>query len=267
MSIIGCAVHYGVEQQEGTLLTASALYPMLIQGFDNGVVGKQQDFINDNGADIPGKLGTAEYNGGDVRGDVLWNDVLLDAITPSGLSVTPVSDATAIAAVTNIPVSAVRTRVPININASAKYLGLYLAWTDTAPTTPTQLFLAQPLYEILPISLYNWQPEGMGFGIKGYKSIWKLLIAYRATAAVTLVITSFDGTAPITVTLPSTGGAYQKLLFTLPANKALLYFLSASCASLWQPYFDEWEIHVAPWGRQDMCVVFKDITQPLGDGR
>jgi hypothetical protein len=264
---VPCSVHYGVEQQEGTLLTPNTLYPMLIQGFNTGVVGKQQDLVNDNGTNITAKLGTAEYNGGDARGNILWNDVLLDAIPSSGISVTPVSDATAIAAVTNIPAALIRTRTPVNVNATAKYLGLYISWTDTLPASPTNLFLAQPLYEILPIALYNWQPEGMGFGIKGYKSIWKMLVAYRATAAVTLTITAYDGYAPTVITLPSTGGAYRKTLFTFTANKALLYFFSASCAALWQPYFDEWEIHVAPWGRQDMCMVFKDITKPIGDGQ
>jgi hypothetical protein len=131
MPITGCACHYGVEQQEGTLLTSSILYPMLIQGFVDGSVGVQTDFVNDNGGAISGKLGTAEYNGGDVRGDVLWNDVLMDAIYPSGLQITPVSDGQAITAPTNLVAVTSRTRVPVNVNVPAKYLGLYITWTDT----------------------------------------------------------------------------------------------------------------------------------------
>ena len=257
-------VHYGVEQQNGTLLTPATLYPVLIQGFNNGVIGRQIDNTNDNGVAITCDLATLEFNGGDARADMLWGDVWIDSIPINGLTATPVSSGAGLVAATAISASASRGRTVIAINAPSKFAGVHLNWTDNFPGSSTVLYLWQPMFEVLPVSLKVWKPEGMGFGIKGYKSIWKIHAAYRSNDPVTLTITAYDGTSPAVITLPSTGGAYQKNLFLLTPNKGHLYFFTASCPSLWTPYLDEWEIHVAAWGRQSECIVAKDLSIPMG---
>jgi len=262
-------VHYGVEQQKGTLTgTTPLLYPAVVMADTNGVLWKQQDNHNDNATPIACVLATFEWDGADKRASQNWNDVILNCTPVSGISLAPVSYGAAVVTAIAIGASPTRATSIANVATSAKFMGVLLAWTDNFSTqsVATSVNFWQPLFQPLPIPLNIWKPEGTGFGIEGYKSIYRIVAAYRAPAAVTMTITTYDGTSPAVITLPSTGNAYRKAIFTLTPNKGMLFFFQALCAQAWQPYFDEWEIHVAPWGRSGPCAILKDFPKLMGAG-
>ena len=193
---------------------------------------------------------------------------MVASIPVSGMSVRPVSAGAYIAAAVAIAQSSSRVVSLGDINAESLFCGVRLSWTDDfdSVSQPTELISWQPMVQPLPIPLLSWYPEAMGFGLEGYKTIWKMIVAYKSTAAITLAITAYDGTSPSNVTLPSTSGAYRKTVFTLSPNKGMLFKLSATSSAQWTPYFDEWEIHVGKWGRQEPCTVFRNLTQVMGEG-
>jgi hypothetical protein len=261
-------VSYAVEQQAGTLLGGPTLYPEVVMGDTLGHLWQQQDNHNDNGIPIACTLATFEWDGGDKRADALWNDVMLNATPVSGISVTPVSYGSTVVPTVLIPASSTRGRFFVNVASPAKFMGILLTWTDNFLTQsgPTSVNFWQPLFESLPIQLNIWSPEGTGFGLEGYKTIYRILAAYRSTSPVVLTIRAYDGTSPEVIALPSTNGQYRKTMFTLTANKGMLFFFSALGGLAWQPYFDEWEIHVGQWGRSGPCTVIKDLPKLMGAG-
>jgi hypothetical protein len=97
----------------------------------------------------------------------------------------------------------------------------------------------------------TWQTQASTFGLLGFMHIRQVSITYAATAPVTLTITAFDGTSPLPIVLPATGGAVQKLVLVPTFNKGQLYFLNASSAQPFQIYVDKSELLVGQWGRQD----------------
>lgn len=262
------SVHYGVEQQTGTILTSGTDYSYLYMGAVNGQVFYQVDLHNDGDTPITVKLATLEYNGGDARADQLWNDLILDSTPVAPITVTPIFNAQSLAASSIIGARTTRDQAIINVGTSSEFMGIYINYTEDfrVQTEPTILYLWQPLHESLPIHVLNWSPEGMGFGLPGYKFVYRLVAAYRATDDVTLTLTAYDGTSPQPITLPSTNGEYRKTLFTFTPNKGMLYFMTATSSEPWQPYTDEWELHVGQWGRPGACTIFRDLTLPGGVG-
>jgi hypothetical protein len=90
-------------------------------------------------------------------------------------------------------------------------------------------------------------------------------VAYRSTAAVTLTITAYDGTSPAQVTLPSTGGAVQKVTFPLTFNKGTLYTYSFTSAQPFAIYEDDLEVLVGAWGRGDSYTNYPLVGGARGD--
>jgi hypothetical protein len=125
--------------------------------------------------------------------------------------------------------------------------------------TVWRLFGIEYVFQPMPESVLNWQCQATSFGFNGYVHAKEVLAAYSSTAPVTLTITCFDGTSPSVVTLPSTGGAYQKALFQLSPNKGLLYTFQASSSQNWQPYLRDWEIRVKQWGSAGPYETYKNI--------
>ena len=263
--------HYSVEQQAGTLLDTSALYSALVMGDENGKVHVQRDLTNDNGTPINAVVATFEFNGGDVRSNELYNDQFLDLVPAAvaGVNATILDGGVAAQAVFVIPTSTSRQHTNVPIGLELSYMGVLLEWTDDfdQQSVATLLRSWQPMFQSVPISLTLWKNQGTAFGLSGYKHIPWLLIAYRASAPVTLTITVYDGTAPAVLTLPSTGGAYQKTLFWLTFNKAMLYFIQAECDDAeWQLYLSDSEIPVGAWNRGDPYTIVRDIPTALGVG-
>lgn len=116
-----------------------------------------------------------------------------------------------------------------------------------------------------PEQAETWITQATAHGITGYMHIARIMAAWASTAPVTLTITSFDGQSPAPITLPSTGGQFQKQLFTLTPNKGVLYTYSASCANPCQIFWEDFEIHVGAWRRQEGYMIFKNIGGNVGN--
>ena len=104
------------------------------------------------------------------------------------------------------------------------------------------------IYQLAPEAAENWQTQGTTFGFEGFMHAQRVVFAYSSSATVTLTISTFDGYSPLPVTLPSTGGAYQKLEFMLTPNKGRLYFFNGLSSAPWRPYLKDCEVYVKPWG-------------------
>ncbi len=264
-------VHYAVEQQAGTLLSNSSTYSALVMGDDNGLVHVQRDLINDNGTPITGVVATQEFNGGDVRGNELYNDQFLDLVPASttGVSATILEGGISVLGPVTIASAATRVHTNVPIGLELSYMGVLLEWIDDfdIQSIPTLLRSWQPMFQSVPISVFLWKNQGTDFGLLGYKHIPYILFAYKASADVTLTITVYDGTSPAVITLPSTSGAYRKTLFRLTANKGLLYFFTAQCTDAeWQPYLSDTEIYVGAWERGESYQVVRNIQEAGGVG-
>lgn len=131
--------------------------------------------------------------------------------------------------------------------------------------TPWRKFSFDWVWEPTPENVLNWETQGSSFGMNGYVHIFKILAAYASTDPVNLNITCFDGVSPQQVVLPPTGGAYQKVLFTLTANKGLLYFFQGVSTSPWKAYLDDWEISVKEWGSAQGYSTYKNLGGERGD--
>jgi hypothetical protein len=136
--------------------------------------------------------------------------------------------------------------------------------TDTVPWRHWEgelEWIAQPTPELAE----TWTCQPTAHGLTGYMHVARIMAAWASTAPVALTITAFDGQSPAVITLPSTGGAYQKQLFILTANKGVLYTYSASSASPCQIFWEDFEIHVGSWRRQDGYMIFKNIGGNVGN--
>jgi hypothetical protein len=126
-------------------------------------------------------------------------------------------------------------------------------------TTPWRFFDVTFVFEPTPELAETWETQATSFGNNGFSHIQRIVAAYVASAPITLTITAFDGTSPIPVTLPSTGGAYQKLLVVLTYNKGQLYTFAAQSTGQFQLYLDDWEILVGAWGREGAYTTWKSL--------
>jgi hypothetical protein len=128
-----------------------------------------------------------------------------------------------------------------------------------------RFFDVEWIFEATPEMAETWGPtQGTSFGFNGYSHIQRIVAAYAATEEVTVTIRAFDGTSPAVITLPATGGAYQKLLQVLTFNKGQLYFFAATSPAQFQLYLDDWEVLVGHWGRQDGYLTWKSLGAPHG---
>jgi hypothetical protein len=121
------------------------------------------------------------------------------------------------------------------------------------------------IFQPAPESVYNWQTQGTAHGFPGFFHAQRMIFAYSATAPVTLTITAFDGTSPAPITLPATGGAYQKQEFMFTPNKGRLFFYQAESTARWRPYLADCEIYLKPWGSTGPYENKPVIGDPHGD--
>lgn len=119
--------------------------------------------------------------------------------------------------------------------------------------------------EPTPEQVRTWQTQATAHGLTGYMHIFQVTVAYAATAPVTLTITSYDGASPQAITLPATGGAYQKTTFLLSFNKGMLYSYQGVSAAPWQAFLNDWEILVGQWNRQGPYLNYQTIGGIRGD--
>lgn len=268
-------VHYLIKGPEDDFTTVpSTGYARLVMGDADGNVWTQEDFQDDNGVSIPCAIATFEYNGGDIRADQFWGDAFLDAIPANGLAVTPIANRLAAGPSTSIAINSGRVQSVVKASGiEAKSLGILVEWDEDysygypGQAQATELLGWQPMSQPVPIKVFRWQTQATSFGMDGYGHIREILAAYKSTSPVTLSITAFDGNSPANVTLPSTSGAVQKVLFPVTFNKGMLYTFDGVSDEPWTPYFDSWEFHVGQWGRTEGYRTVRDIEAPKGIGR
>lgn len=158
---------YHPEQQEGTVLTNSELYSMLVFGTVNGKVAKQQDLTNDLGSPIPCVIATWEFNGGDIRSSDQWGDIYLDVAPVSGMIATPMAFSLSAAPVTVLPPSA-RDQFTVSVGGAllSNFLGVQLTWTDDFSTQsqPTTLYVWQPSFLDKPETIADRSSDWYSLG-------------------------------------------------------------------------------------------------------
>lgn len=267
---------YHVEQPEGSLQVGTpTLNPVLlfavlkinaIAGTATATVANQTPLSNDLGVPIGCILATHEDPAGDMRATKQWGDYFVDCIAAAqgaALAITPVSLGAGVAPQRTLVQSLARQRTALSVGGivTSDFLGLAFAWTDdfSQQSAETQLFVWQPSYAIQPPGAVAWKTFGGSFGLSGFFHVPQVVLAYVATQSITLTITSFDGQSPAAITLPSTGGAYQKRLLRLSPNKGLLYTFQMSSAAPFQLFLDDSSLYIGPWGRTSPYLEAKDF--------
>jgi hypothetical protein len=115
--------------------------------------------------------------------------------------------------------------------------------------------------EPTPETALTWKTQPSTHGLKGYMHVRQVSITYASSQVVTLAIAVFDGTSPVAIALPSTGGAVKKVVVPLTFNKGQLYSYNFTSAATFQVYQDKCEVLVGEWGRNGGY-----ISRPLVGG-
>lgn len=110
----------------------------------------------------------------------------------------------------------------------------------------TRLYLWQ--IQALPDQVMGWRSQWISHGMDSYHHVGWIDAAYCANNNVTLQLQAFDGTSANNITLPSTGGAYQRVRFNPTFNKGMLYRYSANSNSPFQFVLTDWIAYVKQWG-------------------
>lgn len=116
-----------------------------------------------------------------------------------------------------------------------------------------------------PEFTYTWITQRTSHGLSGFHFIQRMLFAYASTAAVTLTVTAFDGVSPSVITLPSTGGLYQKVVIIFTFNKGLLFQYSAISTSPFQIWLSALESIIGVWGRNGAFINYPLLGTVGGD--
>ncbi len=136
------------------------------------------------------------------------------------------------------------------------------------PNAPVRVFLPECkwVFEPTPENAIQWGPtQWTAHGMTGYQFVGRLEVSYSSTASVTLTITSYDGTSPQAITLPSTGGVTNKLLVTPTFNKGQLYQYTAISASPFQIFLNDWVVWIGKWGRSQTMIPYRNLGGQMGD--
>jgi hypothetical protein len=128
-----------------------------------------------------------------------------------------------------------------------------------------RLFAVDWVTQPTPENAETWQAQGTAFGLTGYNHVKMADMAYASTQPVTLTVVTYDGQSPVPITMPATGGGYQKRLFMFTPNKGLLYFFRAASSAPFQLYVDDCDVYVGNWGRSGNYTIFKSLGGIRGD--
>ena len=135
------------------------------------------------------------------------------------------------------------------------------------PSGPVRIWYEEIIwvFEPTPELATTWVTQWTACGCKGYFRIPRMEVSYSSTAAVTLQVTSYDGTSPQTITLPSTGGVTQRLLVTFTLNKGTLYKFSGTSTAAWQWFMDDTIVYVGAWERPGAYDMYRNLGADFGD--
>jgi hypothetical protein len=121
-------------------------------------------------------------------------------------------------------------------------------------TTPWRFFGVKWVAEPTPEQAETWQTQFTTHGLMGYMHIRQISLCYQSTTSVTLTITAYDGTSPQSITLPSTGGAVQKITVPVTFNKGQIFSYRASSSAPFQVFVSQSEVLVGQWQRNEGYV-------------
>ena len=130
---------------------------------------------------------------------------------------------------------------------------------------PWRKFGIEYVFEATPEAAQTWQTQSTAHGMTGYHHIYREEFAYSANANLTITIMSFDGTSPQPITLPSTGGAYQRVLVTPTFNKGQLYLYSGNSRAPFQIYLEDCVTWVKQWGSGGPAIPYRWTGGSFGD--
>lgn len=201
------------------------------------------------------------------RGNKFWQGCILHADTFDASKVVEVRDSDSFTLHTLQP-------SPIVLNGENR-LALsfgtpfyaHMVRLEPQDKVPWRLFDVEWKCQPAPENVQTWVTPFSSFGLPGYKSLPWIDLAYRASDNVTLSFSVVDGTAPQSISLPSTGSApYQTLRVFLTPNKGLAYQFSATSSGDFQIFLEDWTFWVAPWGRKGALVPWKALGGHFGPG-
>jgi hypothetical protein len=136
------------------------------------------------------------------------------------------------------------------------------------PSAPVRIWWDEIVWvwEPTPEVAATWETQWTALGGPGYKHIPRIEAAYASSSAVTLTVSSYDGTSPAVITLPGTGGAMRKQLLTPTLNKGQLYkFSIISPEPDLQVFMNDWIVWVADWGRGEGARAYRNLGRDFGD--
>lgn len=144
------------------------------------------------------------------------------------------------------------------------FMGFGASWTEdfTIQATSTVLNMWQPSYVIQPARGISYKTFGTSYDTSGFGHIPWMEIAYVSTATITLTITCQDGTSPSVISIPSSSGAYLRILIRPTFNKGRLYAFQYSSSAPFQIFEDDSIIMWAPWGRSSGYQGQKSLGMP-----
>lgn len=121
------------------------------------------------------------------------------------------------------------------------------------------------VFQPYPEATMNWTSPATALGLTGWGHVREMNIAHISTAALTLTL-SFDFWPQITLSIPSSGGALQKVKVTLPANKFKIMQPSITSTAPFRLFAPEIELKLGQWGRSDSYKVLKPFGGPNQTG-
>ncbi len=207
----------------------------------------------------------SDWNNGGHEGNKFYQGLKLDADTfgqPKTLMIRDADTGTLHVLQPGVVNHAGRQVIPYSFQTP---FTAHMVKDEPQDLVPWRKFGVTYVFELTPESVQTWITQFTAHGLKGYQHIARIEAAYASTAQVTLTITSYDGTSPAPITLPSTAGAYQKLLLTLTLNKGQLYRYAAQSTAPFQLYLEDWILWIGMWGRSDAYLPYRSLGGSLGD--
>ena len=124
-------------------------------------------------------------------------------------------------------------------------LAFDVSWTKTDTIAPI-LFQYDILWRPEPAALQHWELRETSHGLQGWHHIRDMYVTLRSTADVTLTLTP-DGQPALTFTIPSTGGAREKVYIPMKANKGRIYRYEFDSSADFRLYQQDAEVRVRQW--------------------
>jgi hypothetical protein len=160
------------------------------------------------------------------------------------------------------PVANQKTPIPYSlVNPAVCHIA------QLVPSEPCRIWTEEIIWisEATPELAATWKTQATSHGVKGYHSIYRLEWAYAATAPCTLVIASTDGSSPVSISLPATGGNKTRVLITPTFNKGQLFQYSQTSNNTHQVFGGECVAWIGTWGRKGPCIPWRGLGGDFTD--